>query len=138
MSEEFIPLEDFEQEKTPEQREVEERQKQKKAIDRIVRGVNDVFEKNYKYEDLGWDFTVKIKMPNAIERGRIHATATRYLGGLFDFSNEYHRIVYTTLATLEVCGIDVPEELKAENLYHLDVAYKIGEDFIEWTQTFRV
>ena len=60
-------------EKTPEEREFEKQVEQKQTIDRIIRGVNDTFTKDYDFKDLGLKFTVKIKAPNAIEIGKVQA-----------------------------------------------------------------
>lgn len=127
------------EEDTPEQREVKEKEEQKKAIDRIIRGVNDVFEKDYNFEDLGIKFTIKIKAPNAIEIGKIQARLSAYLGGMNNYASEYIVIVYQTLATLRVTGIDVPKELeKDEDIYNLDILYTIGRDFQQWLNNFRL
>lgn len=139
MSENFEKeLEGFKQ-ITVEQREVETKVEQKKAIDRIIRGVNDTFEKDYRFEDLGLKFTVKIKAPNALEIGRIQAKMSAYLGGMNNYASDYMITVYQTLATLRTTGIDVPEELaKDEDIYNLDIIYQIGIDFQEWLNTFRL
>ncbi|MCB5366917.1 hypothetical protein [Collinsella aerofaciens] len=130
-------LEGF-QEKTPEQKEEELRKEQKKVIDRIIRGVNDTFIKDYNFEDLGLKFTIKIKAPNALEVGKIQARMAAYLGGMNNYVSEYMVIVYQTLATLREVGIDVPKELaKDEEIYNLDILYQIGVDFQEWLNSFR-
>ena len=124
---------------TPEQREANERKEVKKAVDRIIRGVNDVFEKDYNFEELDLKFTVKIKAPNAIEIGKIQARLSAYLGGMNNYASEYFIIVYNTLATLRVTGIDVPKALeKDEDIYNLEVIYTIGRDFQQWLNNFRL
>ena len=130
-------LEGF-QEKTPEQKEEELRKEQKKVIDRIIRGVNDTFIKDYNFEDLGLKFTIKMKAPNALEVGKIQARMAAYLGGMNNYVSEYMVIVYQTLAALREVGIDVPKELaKDEEIYNLDILYQIGVDFQEWLNSFR-
>lgn len=126
-------------EDTPEEKKVKEQKDQKKAIDRIVRGVNDTFEKEYKFDDLGIKFTIKIKAPNALEIGRIQAKLAAYLGGMNNYSSEYMIVVYQTLSALRITGIDVPKELeKDEDIYNLDILYTIGRDFQQWLNNFQL
>jgi hypothetical protein len=138
MSEDFEKdLEGFKQ-LTPEQREAETKIEQKKAIDRIIRGVNDTFIKDYDFEDLGLKFTIKIKAPNALEIGRIQAKMSAYLGGMNNYASDYMITVYQTLAALRVVGTEIPKELeKDEDIYNLDIIYQIGIDFQEWLNSFR-
>lgn len=124
---------------TPEERQEVERKETKKVVDRIIRGVNDTFEKDYDFEDLGIKFTIKIKAPNALEIGKIQARMSSYLGGMNNYASEYMIVVYQTLATLRVTGIDVPKELeKDEDIYNLDILYVIGRDFQQWLNNFRI
>jgi len=126
-------------EETPEQREQKERQEQKKVIDRIIRGVNDVFEKDYNFEDIGLKFTVKLRAPNALEIGQIQARMSAYLGGMNNYASEYMIVVFQTLASLKVVGVDVPKELEnEEEIYNLDILYTIGRDFQQWLNNFRI
>lgn len=125
----------------PTQEEIEKKQKkdQKQVIDRIIRGVNDVFEKDYKFDDLGVEFTIKIKAPNALEIGRIQARTSSYLGGMNNYASEYMLIAYQTLSAIRTTGIDVPKELeKDEDIYNLDMLYLIGRDFQQWLDNFRL
>lgn len=133
-------IQDFNQEEeTPEQREQKEKAEQKKVIDRVIRGVNDVWEKDYNFEDLGLKFTVKMRAPNALEIGQIQARTSAYLGGMNNYASEYMLIVFQTLASLKVVGVDVPKELeKEEEIYNLDILYVIGRDFQQWLDNFRI
>lgn len=138
MSENF-ELDGFNKQPTQEEREEQLRKDQKKAIDRIIRGVNDTFEKDYEFKDLDLKFTVKIKAPNALEVGRIQARTSGYLGGMNNYASDYMLIVYQTLSTLRVTGIDVPKVLeKDEDIYNLDILYTIGRDFQQWLNSFRL
>lgn len=139
MSENFEQeLEGFKQ-LTPEQKEIEVKKDQKQVIDRIIRGVNDTFVKDYDFEDMGLKFTIKIKAPNALEIGRIQAKMSAYLGGMNNYASEYMIVVYQTLATLRTTGVDVPKELaKDEDIYNLDILYTVGMDFREWLDNFRL
>lgn len=130
---------DEKKEETPEEKEQKERQEQKQVIDRIIRGVNDTFIKDYNFDELGLKFTVKIKAPNAIEIGKIQARTAAYLGGMNNYVSEYFLVVYNTLATLREVGIEVPKELqKDEDIYNLDILYTIGRDFQQWLDNFRL
>lgn len=138
---EDINIEDSIEEKvlTPEERESAQRGKQKAAVDRIIRGVNDTFVKHYNYEDMDLNFTIKIQAPNALEIGRIHARMASYLGGMNNYMSEYMITVYNTLATIRVTGKDVPKELeKDEDIYNLDILYEIGRDFQQWLNKFQL
>lgn len=127
------------QEKTPEQRDMEVKVEQKKVIDRIIRGVNDVFEKDYNFEDIELKFTIKIKAPNALEIGKIQARLSAYLGGMNNYASEYMIVAYQTLATIRTTGVDIPEALaKDEDIYNLDPLYVIGRDFQDWLNNFRL
>lgn len=126
------------EEETHEQRDAKDKKEKKEVIDRIIRGVNDTFIKEYHFEDMDMHFTVKMRAPNALEVGRVQALLSRYLGGMNNYVSEYMMVVYTTLATLRVTGEDVPKELeKDEEIYNLDVLYDIGRDFQQWLNNFR-
>jgi len=123
---------------TPEEIEMEKLDKERKAVNRIIKGQNDVFKKHYTFKDLGLEFTVKIKAPNAIEVGKIQARKMAYLNGMSNYTTDYFSIVYDTLAALRVTGIDVPKELASdEDLYNLDIIYQIGVDFQQWLARFQ-
>jgi hypothetical protein len=132
-------LEGLMPEKSQEDRDMEKKVEQKQVIDRIVRGVNDVFEKDYTFEDLGLKFTVKVKAPNALEIGKIQARMSAYLGGMNNYASEYMIVAYQMLATLRVTGLEVPKELqKDEEIYNLDILYVMGRDFKQWLDNFRL
>lgn len=127
-----------EKEETQEDRENSVRKDTKDVVDHIIRGVNDTFIKEYDFKDIGWKFTIKIKAPNALDVGKIQARVSAYLGGMNNYASEYMILVYQTLATLRVTGIDVPKELaKDEDLYNLDIVHIIGRDFQQWLTSFR-
>lgn len=131
-------LEGFSQKQTPEERENAHRIEEKKVIDRIIRGVNDTFEKDYDFKDMGMKFKIKIKAPNALDIGKIQARFSAYLGGMNNYASEYIIVAYQTLATIRVTGVEVPKELeKDEDIYNLDVLYEIGRDFKQWLDNFR-
>ncbi|WNO29823.1 tail tape measure protein [Bacillus phage SDFMU_Pbc] len=124
--------------KTSEELAVEKQFEQKKAIDRIIRGVNDVFEKTYDFAEFDEPFTVKLRAPNALDAGKIHSRTAVYLNGMNNYASDYFIVSYNALASLRVVGIDVPKELaNDEDIYNLDVLYTIGKDFQEWLNSFR-
>lgn len=139
MSENFEnQLDDLRPAPTSEELEANKQIEQRKAVDRIVRGVNDTFIKDYDFKDMGVKFTIKVKAPNALEIGRIQGRMSAYLGGMNNYASEYMLIVYNMLATLRVTGIDVPKELaNDEDIYNLDMLYEIGRDFKQWLENFR-
>jgi len=127
------------QELTPEEREADLSLQKKKAVDRIVRGVNDTFIKDYTFEDLNLKFTIKIKAPNALDIGKIQARAAAYLGGMNTYLDNYTNTVYQTLATIRTTGVEVPKVLaNDEDIYNLDILYQIGVDFKQWLDNFRL
>ncbi|AOZ61997.1 hypothetical protein QCM8_79 [Bacillus phage QCM8] len=124
--------------KSQEEIELEKRQEERQVIDRLIRGVNDTYIKEYDLPEYDLKFTIKIKAPNAIQLAKIHARTSSYLDGMNIYQSEYILIVYQTLSTLKLCGIDVPDFIKKEEeLYNLDIIYTIGRDFINWLDTFR-
>lgn len=113
-------------------------QAETKTLDRIIRGVNDTFIKDYDFKEFGMKFTIKIKAPNAIDQGKIQARREAYLEGMGMAVSTFIFQVYHTLATIRVCGVDVPKELeKDEDIFNLHVLYAIGGDFAEWLNSFR-
>lgn len=126
------------QETSPERVELEKKAEERAVVDRIIRGVNDTFVKSYDLPEYDMKFTIKIKAPNAIDSGKIHARASAYLSGMNNYASEYLLTVYQTLAAIRVNGVEVPEVLaKDEDIYNLDVLYVIGRDYAEWLSTFR-
>lgn len=116
-----------------------EEAKEVETINRVIAGENDVFEKDYKFKELGLEFTIKIKYPNALEQGKIHAQTALYFDGLSRFMPENIMLAYTTLASLRVCGIDVPEFLQNdEEIYNINILAVIGKDYVDWLNSFRL
>lgn len=108
------------------------------APKRVIPGVNNIWEKEYDYKDLGLTFKLSIKVPNAIEQGRIQARREQYLRGMGAFVNDYIYGCYQALATIQEVGIEVPEILAdEERIYNLAILYDIHRDITEWLDTFR-
>lgn len=109
-------------------------------IDRIIRGVNDVFEKHYDFQE-EWkiEFDIAIKAPNALEQGKIQARREAYLEGMGLAVSPFIYQCYQTLATIRVCGTKIPKELaRDEDIYNLNVLYRIGQDYGHWLNSFRL
>ena len=112
--------------------------KERKELDRIVHGVNDTWVKEYDIKELDLKFKISIKAPKVADQGRIQALLERYLDGVGSLVSQYVFTVYHTLATIRVCGIDVPIELQDdERIYNTNILFRIGNDFAEWLDTFR-
>lgn len=113
--------------------------KEQKVIKRVIAGKNDIFVKDYVFEELGGlKMTIKIKFPNMIEQARIQAKAERYFEGLGSLMPARVVEAYTMLATLRICGKDVPEMLaNDEEIYNIYIFSVIEEDFRNWMDSFR-
>lgn len=109
-----------------------------KQLDRIIRGVNDTFYKEYEFKEYGLSFNISIKAPNAIEQGKIQARREAYLEGMGMAVSPFMFQAFQMLATIRVCGVDVPKALeKDEEIYNLQVLYLIAQDYIGWLDSFR-
>lgn len=105
---------------------------------RVTPGVNNVWEKEYDYKDIDLKFKLSIRVPNAIEQGRIQARREQYLRGMGAFVNDYIYGCYQALATIQEVGIEVPDILAdEERIYNLAILYDIHRDISEWLDTFR-
>lgn len=116
----------------------ETNQEELSQIDRVIRGVNDTFIKDYDFKEYGLKFTIKIKAPNIKEQGKIQARREAYLQGMGLAVNPFYYNAFDALATIRVCGVEVPKELQDdEDIYNLYVLVKIGDDFGRWLGSFR-
>lgn len=107
-------------------------------VNRIIRGVNDVWEKHYNLPQYDMDFTISIKAPNVLDYGVINAKREEYLKGMGAYTPEATFIAYHMLATIRTVGVKVPQELeKDEEIFNLAILYQIGIDFTEWLDTFQ-
>lgn len=119
--------------------QVEKAQKEQVVIKRVIAGKNDIFEKHYTFEELGGlELDIKIKFPNMIEQARIQAQAERYFEGLGSLMPQRVVEAYRMLATLRICGKDVPKLLSEdEQIYNIFIFNVIGDDFRIWMDSFR-
>lgn len=113
--------------------------KEQEVIKRVIAGKNDMFEKHYKFEELGGlEMNIKVKFPNMIEQAKIQAQSERYFDGLGSLMPLNVVQAYRMLATLRICGKDVPKELSEdEEIYNIYIFNVIGEDFRKWMDSFR-
>lgn len=110
-------------------------------VNMIIHGQNDLWHHDYDYtEDGGPKFTISIQIPNILEQGQIKARVQQYLGGTAMYWDEYTVAVYTALATIRVCGRQVPDVFKDDaKIYAVtsDWLYQINQDFEEFQSRFR-
>lgn len=109
-----------------------------KTLQKIIKGVNDVWEKEYNFEELDLHYTIKLRIPNAIEQGRIYSLRSSYLNGMDMYQNEDVLRVYQMLATIQVVGVEVPKEFKTpEEIYNLTPLLVMYDDWNEFLTSFR-
>lgn len=142
MEQQYEPVKGLSPELTEEQKkqvaEYKDYKETKQALAKVIRGHNDVFKKHYDLKELDLEFDIAIRFPNALEQAKIQAQAERYLDGLGSLMSPVVLQSYNMLATLRVCGVDIPDFLKRdEEIYNLHILYVISEDFYEWMNSFR-
>lgn len=116
----------------------QDRKEKEKVVNKVIKGVNDVWEKEYNFEELDLRFKVKVKLPNAREQGNIMALRSTYLGGMDAYQSDLIINAYQMLATLQEVGVEVPKEFQDPediyNLYPLSVMY---DDWLDFMSSFR-
>lgn len=113
-------------------------QEQDNTISKVIRGVNDVFEKYYNFEEIQLAFNIKLRVPNALEQGTINAMRSNYLGGMDLYQSDEIYKAYQMLATIQVVGVEVPDELSdPEKIYNLIPLVRVYDDWIDFLGTFR-
>ncbi|XWX29920.1 tail assembly chaperone [Staphylococcus phage PG-2021_15] len=109
-----------------------------KAIVKVIKGVNDVWEKEYNFEEADLNFKVKIKIPNAMEQSQIRALTDEFLFGKSDSTPDFLYNAYFMLATLQIVGQEVPIEFRdPEEIYNMDYLAYIHRDWRKFLRTFR-
>ncbi|AXY83986.1 tail tape measure chaperone [Staphylococcus phage Terranova] len=112
-------------------------QEQDNTVSRVIRGVNDVFEKYYNFKEIKLDFNIKLRVPNALEQGTINAMRSNYLGGMDLYQSDEIYKAYQMLATIQVVGVEVPDELSdPEKIYNLIPLVRVYDDWIDFLGTF--
>lgn len=116
-----------------------QRKEEQEVITQVIAGQNDMFEKHYKFEELGGlEFDIKIKFPNIIEQAKIQAQTERYFEGLGSLMPLRAQEAYRMLSALRICGKEVPKFLSEdEQIYNLHILNVIGDDFTQWMNSFR-
>lgn len=116
----------------------QDRKEKEKVVNKVIKGVNDVWEKEYNFEELDLRFKVKVKLPNAREQGNIMALRSSYLNGMDAYQSDMIINAYQMLATLQEVGVEVPKEFQDPediyNLYPLSVMY---DDWLDFMSSFR-
>lgn len=142
MTEQYDKVEGLGKDLTDEEKATQERVKtreeEKKVVNRVISGHNDVFNKHYKFEEMDLNFDISIKFPNIVEQARIQAKTERYFDGLGSLMPARAQQAYRILATMRICGKDIPGFLKEdEQIYNLHIFNVIGDDFIDWMNSFQ-
>ena len=113
-------------------------QEQDNTVSRVIRGVNDVFEKYYNFKEIKLDFNIKLRVHNALDQGTINAMRSNYLGGMDLYQSDEIYKAYQMLATIQVVGVEVPDELSdPEKIYNLIPLVRVYDDWIDFLGTFR-
>lgn len=107
------------------------------TLHELIVGVNNIFDKTYTFKEIGKTFRIQVKFPSFIEKGRINAEREDMLVGTGKYQPESIVLIYQTMATLSVCGIDVPSYFSKEASPREDILYKIGIDIDNWIYSFR-
>lgn len=105
---------------------------------KVIKGVNDVWEKDYNFEEADLSFKVKVKIPNAMEQSQIRALTDEFLFGKSDTTPDFIYNAYFMLATLQVVGKEVPIEFRdPEEIYNMDYLAYVYRDWRNFLRTFR-
>lgn len=105
---------------------------------KVIKGVNDVWEKDYNFEEADLSFKVKVKIPNAMEQSQIRALTDEFLFGKSDTTPDFIYNAYFMLATLQVVGKEVPIEFRdPEEIYNMDYLAYVYRDWRQFLRTFR-
>ena len=105
---------------------------------KVIKGVNDVWEKDYNFEEADLRFKIKVKIPNAMEQSQIRALTDEFLFGKSDSTPDFIYNAYFMLATLQVVGKEVPIEFRdPEEIYNMDYLAYVYKDWRQFLRTFR-
>lgn len=113
-------------------------EEQEEVLDKILKGVNDVFKKDYDFKELDLKFSIALHIPNAIETGRILSLTSKLLDGdVFSVPKMYYD-AFHMLATIMIVGDDIPKEFEdPEKVYNLDPLIIVRKDWLEFLNSFR-
>lgn len=118
--------------------EIKKQKEVKEKVNRVIKGENDVFDKEYAFEELDLKFTIKIKFPNILEQAKVQAATERYFEGLGSLMPPNVLRAYRMLATMQICGKEIPSIFKdADDIYNISILDIISRDFQDWMNSFR-
>jgi len=110
----------------------------KEKVNRVIKGENDIFDKEYTFEELDLKFTIKIKLPSILEQAKIQAATERMFEGLGSLMPPNVLRAYRMLATIQICGKEIPSIFKdADDIYNISIFDIISSDFQDWMNSFR-
>jgi hypothetical protein len=105
----------------------------------ILKGVNDIYTHHFDFKEMGVEFDIEIKTPNALEEAPIKNFVWSLFPDVTGGIPDYQYIVYYTMKLLELYGRNLPAILQdPENIYNTDILYVIGEDFLNWKDQFQL
>ena len=113
------------------------------AINDILTSYNDIWSKDYDFNEDHLKFSIAIKAPTIAEKGQIVAMANNlYLQGGMPYQTMHNFNVFNGLATIRICGKVVPDFLKDDDHMYATTAVeyileKIYLDYSEWLSRFR-
>ena len=114
----------------------EETTKNKLAV--LINGVNNVWERNYTFDEVGVAFKIKVHAPTIVEQGKINALREQYLQGSGSFTPTSMFLAFQMLATIRICGEEIPEILADDdNIYATNILHRVGVDFYDWLNRFQ-
>lgn len=116
--------------------------KQQEIVTHLLTRGNSVWSKSYDYHEDGVSFKISIHAPNLGEEGRIQAMTSRYLEGRSRDVPNYWYVVFNTISLIRICGEEVPDVFKEDNLIYMTPTItawleNIYVDFGEWLARFR-
>lgn len=127
-----------EEEKTPQELKEESEREKGKVLNKIIQGVNDVWEEDYDFKELGLKFHIKVRLPNIKEQSRIRSLADDLLDNDAENTPDVIYYQYFMLATLLTVGIDVPKEFRDPNkIYTLSPLMDVYLDYVQYANSFR-
>lgn len=136
------------EDKSKEQLAQEQDQKDNDTIKRVIRGVNDTFEKEYTFKELGLNFKIKLTYPSMADNAQVKSILEAYFGGTASFlpagdmANAYSMMAYINQQQRKYGDdsdkIHIPDILKdIEEVYNPSILIAIHNDFEKWMRQFR-
>lgn len=124
-----------------ENKEVQEDNSEDKVVattlETLIRGKNDMFDRTFKFKEIGEEFRIKVRYPTFMERSRINARREELLQGTSYQQPFAVYLVNQTVSLFEIVGIDIPEYFSVDGTPRDDVILRIGLELDEWMSSFR-